>query len=585
MASSRVWNGFRSRRSPVYSRYGMVAASQPLAVEAGLDVMRRGGNAVDAAIAVASCLNVTEPCSTGLGGDCFLLYYEAATKKVHAINGSGRSSKHLTLSDLRTSVAATKTTTEFPDKFDAKTVTVPGTARGWEDAVNRFGTWSLDRVLEPAIRLAEDGFPVSPIAAHFWEEGAAQIRKVNASSARELLVRDNEASPPRAPKAGEIFRNPSLAATLRDLARHGATRGFYEGRVGKSIVRAVQSRGGALDMDDLKEHASSFPSPIKTRYRGVDVYEHPPNGQGLVALLAFSMLEGIDSTRFDTTASEVSRLHLQIEALRLAFADGRQYVTDPDHKDAPKETPQALLSPEYARKRRCRIDERRATADVRAGSPFASSDTVSFQVVDRDGNAVSMVNSNYMGFGTGIVPEGTGFTLQNRGANFSLDPTHANRYEPQKRPYHTIIPGIALWADTGDLFCSFTNMGGFMQPQGHVQIMSNLLDRRMDAQAAVDAPRFCIKDGTSGGEIAFENGISVDTIDALRKMGHNVHIHPVCGDARSVFGRAQIIVRDHESGVLCGGSDCRADGLAMGLARDPREGSLSSAAAEKASVA
>ena len=560
---SACWRGYKSRRSPVYGRKGMVAASQPLAVEIGLNVLRRGGNAVDAAVATAAALNVVEPCSTGLGGDCFMLFYESKTKRVHAINGSGRAPSALSLRQLREALGM-KAGDAFPDSRDPRAVTVPGTAQGWEDAISRFGTWSLSDVLKPAIDLAETGFPVSPLTSHFWEQGAPLIRRANdKTGAQELLVVDECASEHlRAPRPGEIFKNPHLASVFRDLGDRGARKGFYCGRAGHAIVDALKSRGAAMELSDLQDHQSSFPEPIRTRYRGVDIFEHPPNGQGLAALLAFSVLEGIDIEGAPTSAQ---RLHVLIESLRLAFADARRFITDADVGATSKPAfVRALLDPAYAASRRKQIDPSRARADVREGTPLASSDTVSFQVVDGDGNAVSFVNSNYMGFGTGIIPKGTGFTLQNRGANFSLDHEHPNCYRPGKRPYHTIIPGMALFPN-GELFCSFTNMGGFMQPQGHVQVISNMLDHGMDPQAAVDAPRFCITDGTSGGTIEFETGISSKTIATLKRMGHNVVDEPIKGHARSVFGRAQIIVRDRKTGVLCGGSDSRADGCAMGL--------------------
>eukprot|EP00939_MAST-03C_sp_MAST-3C-sp1_P002947 g2947.t1 len=570
-SDENAWRLSSSRRSPTFSRYGMVASSQPLATTAGLNILKDGGNAMDAAIAVAAALQVTEPCSTGLGGDCFVLYYSNTEKKVYALNGSGRAPQASTLKDLKTAFGDTATT--FPNPFDAKTVTVPGSAAGWEDAVKKWGRLSLKEVLAPAVDLAENGFPVSPLASHFWCKGSKLLRTASGDAlASQLLVPCVETNADgttfaslRGPKAGEIFRNPNLAAVLRELGTLGAARGFYRGKAGRAIVEAVQERGGSLSMKDLDEHRSTFPSPMKTRFRGVDVFEHPPNGQGLAALLALSVLEGFPDVGRKKD-EETRRLHLLIESMRVAFADARQYICDPLHSKIDFDK---LLSASYTAKRRKLINEARASVDPKYGQPLASTDTVSFQVVDADGNAVSMVNSNYMGFGTGIVPEKCGFSLQNRGHNFSLDPTHPNSYAPKKRPYHTIIPGMAL-LPSGELFATFTGMGGFMQPQSHLQLMHNMLDLGMDPQAAIDAPRFCIADGTSGGTVFFEEGVDPAVVSDLKKMGHRVCEKLVTGHARSLFGRAQIILRDPKTGVLCGGSDGRADGLALGLMTRPR---------------
>ena len=535
---------FDSRRSPVMGRNGMVATSQPLAVAAGLEMLSRGGTAADATIAAAAALNVTEPTSTGIGGDAFALYYEAATGRVHALNASGRAPRALT---LERALQAARPDGTLPP-FHPYTVTVPGACSGWAALVERFGRFPLADVLAPAIRLAEEGFPVAPLTAYFWERGAAR-QLAQAPNGRELTIHG------RAPGAGEIFRNPGLARTLRRVAASGAET-FYRGEIARSIVEVVQSAGGCLSLDDLAAHRAEWTQPISTVYRGYRVWECPPNGQGMAALLALNILEGFDLASLPPLSAE--RLHLLAESLRLAFADARWYVADPHSNPAPLE---ALLSKEYAARRRALLNPQRAVLDRQRGAPAASSDTVYLAVVDGEGNACSFINSNYMGFGTGIVPRGWGFTLQNRGHNFSLDPRHPNVLAPGKRPYHTIIPAMLTDAESGALWGPFGVMGGFMQPQGHVQVAAALIDDHLDPQAALDRPRFCITDGASGGMLALEEGIPVEVMARLAEMGHPVR--PVSGMGRALFGRGQVILRDPASGVLTGGSDPRADGCAM----------------------
>ncbi|RME07529.1 MAG: gamma-glutamyltransferase family protein [Anaerolineae bacterium] len=551
---------FASRRSAVMARGGMVATSQPLAVAAGLETLRRGGNAADAAIATAAALNVTEPTSTGIGGDAFALYYQASSGHVYALNGSGRAPAALTLERIRRQGLLDERTHTISDPYHPYTITVPGACSAWSALVERFGRLSLADVLSPAIRLAEEGFPVEPVTAYFWQRGVErQLR--HALNGQELTIEG------RAPRAGEIFRNPGLARTLRAVAEGGAE-AFYRGPIAEAIAHTVQQAGGCLTVDDLAAHRATWDVPISTTYRGHRVWECPPNGQGLTALLALNILEQFDLAAFAPLSAE--RLHLQIEALRLAFADTRWYVTDPTVEHIPADD---LLSKAYAAARAALLDPQRATLDQTHGTPVAHSDTVYLSVVDGEGNACSFINSNYMGFGTGIVPKGWGFTLQNRGHNFSLDPQHPNALKPGKRPYHTIIPGLITLDDptksakgnenAARLFASFGVMGGFMQPQGHVQVVSALVDDRLDPQSALDRPRFCITDGRAGGTVALEEGISPEVTARLAEMGHPVE--PTQGYARAVFGRGQVILRSATNGVLIGGSDGRADGLAMGL--------------------
>jgi gamma-glutamyltranspeptidase / glutathione hydrolase len=535
---------FNSRRLPVYSRNGIVATSQPLASAAGLEILAKGGNAADAAVAAGAALNVTEPSSTGIGGDMFALYFAAATGQVTALNGSGRAPAALSLDRLKQDGL-----TDGLPPFHAHTITVPGACAGWFDLVERHGSLSMPEILAPAIRLAEEGFPVSPITAHSWELGVERQLK-SAPNGYELTIDG------RAPRAGELFHNPNLARTLTMIADWGPDV-FYQGEIAEAIVQVVRDAGGCLSLDDLASHTSTWETPISVDYRGLRVYECPPNGQGITALLALNILEEFDIRPLPILSTE--HLHLMIEALRLAFADARWYVADPKFSNVPV---QELLSKEYARERRRRIDPSRATIDPRRGTPVVSSGTVYLSVVDRFGNACSFINSNYWGFGTGIVPKGFGFTLQNRGHNFSLDPDHPNALEPRKRPYHTIIPAMVTRQD-GSLYASYGVMGGFMQPQGHVQVLSALVDHGLDPQAALGLPRFCIDVEESGGRVALEEGIPAQVMAGLERMGHPVY--HVSGYDRSLFGRGQVILRDPQTGVLCAGSDPRADGCAMTL--------------------
>jgi len=546
---------FTSRRSPVIGRRGMVATTQPLAVAAGLEILAQGGSAADAAVATAAAMNVAEPTSTGIGGDAFALYFEAATGQVTALNASGRAPAALTIDLVRKAGLFRDPQAPIADPYHPYTITVPGACSGWCDLVARHGRLTMADVLAPAIRLAEDGYPVAPNTAYFWRRGAER-QLARALNGHELTIEG------RGPHAGEIFRNPGLARTFRRVAE-GGKMAFYQGEIAEAIVDVIQKAGGCLSLADLANHQATWDAPISTTYHGYRVWECPPNGQGLTTLIGLNILEGFDLSGLAPLSME--RLHLQIESLRLAFADTRWYVADPHFGDIPVDQ---LLSKDYATERRKLIDPARATIDQRRGTPVASSDTVYLTAVDADGNACSFINSNYMGFGTGIVPKGWGFTLQNRGHNFSLDPAHPNALKPGKRPYHTIIPGMITVdrgprTTEGQLYASFGVMGGFMQPQGHLQVVSGLIDDDLDPQSALDRPRFIIEDGTAGGKIGLEEGIPIEVIDQLREMGHDVD--EICGYARAIFGRGQIILRDSASSALWGGSDPRADGCAMSL--------------------
>ena len=533
---------FRSRRSAVHASRGLVASSQPLATEAGIAILREGGNAADAAVATAAVLALTEPMSTGLGGDMFALHYEGTSGKITALNGSGRAPSRLSLDLLRDQGFA-----DALPPLHAHNVTVPGACAGWCDLVDRHGSLGMDRLLAPAVRLAKEGFPVAPLTALHWAVGAErQLRRAPGGS--RLLVDG------RAPSAGEVFRNPDLARTFEAIAKHGKE-AFYRGDLARRIAAAVQAAGGVMTTEDLAAHHSTWDEPLSTAYRGVRLWECPPNGQGLVALLTLNLLAHLE---LPEDGVSTDRLHLVIEALRLAFADGRRYVADPAKAQVPTK---ALLSEAYARDRSRRIDPGKANLRAAPGTPAAGSDTVYFSVADGAGNACSFINSNYMGFGTGIVPEGAGFALQNRGANFSLEAGHPNALAPGKRPYHTLIPAMATRAD-GSLFACFGVMGGFMQPQGHVQVLLALLDG-LDPQAALDRPRVCLDEGEPAGTVLLEDGLPEATVRGLAERGHRTQL--VTGLERTVFGRGQVILRDPETGVLRGGSDPRADGCAIGF--------------------
>ncbi|PVI05126.1 gamma-glutamyltranspeptidase [Periconia macrospinosa] len=577
---------FPSRRSVVHSTKGIVSCTQPLATAAGLEALRKGGNAADAAVAVAAALNVTEPGSTGIGGDMFCLFYDASTKKVHAMNGSGRSGQHVTLEQMRKDVKiADGEKGEIPVR-SVHAVTVPGAAAGWVDCVERFGSkkLSLKEILEPAIELAEKGFPVSEISAYMWAKSESLIKGASPNGS-EMLKKDSSAPDGcRAPKAGEIMKNPTLANTFKLLASHGKA-GFYEGEVAQQIIKVVSDLGSRLTLDDLKHHASTGSEPVEPislRYTGqgvgdstnggVELWEHPPNGQGIVALMALGIIQELEKQGkipkwSHSDHNSAAHLHAVIEALRIAFADAHWFVADPNVVSVPSAS---LISPSYLSTRAQLFDPTKAAAPPIHGSPaHLSSDTVYFCASDSDGNAISFINSNYMGYGTAIIPKGCGFTLQNRGANFSLDPAHPNVLAPRKRPYHTIIPGLVTYAGDQSLHSVFGVMGGFMQPQGHVQVLLNQEVFKLHPQAALDAPRICIGAGlpdaderVSDATVYIEEGIKPEVVDELRKMGHSVV--QLTGYGRSKFGRGQIIRQHFDDGVRVwsAGSDLRGDGHA-----------------------
>ncbi|KAH8655841.1 lincomycin-condensing protein [Xylariales sp. PMI_506] len=599
---SEVYMKFPSRRSVVHSTKGIVSCTQPLAAKCGIDVLAAGGNCADAAVAVAAGLNMTEPCSTGIGGDMFCLFYDAKTKKVSALNGSGRSAQRSSLDAVRGALGLPDdgTPAKIPFK-SAHSVTVPGAPAGWCDTIERFGSGklSMEEILKPAIELGEKGFPVSEFVASAWNRAEKDIRNASPNFS-EMLKKDLSATDGcRAPRSGEIMKNPTLAATFRTLAAEGK-KGFYAGRIAEELVKVVKDSGGFLELDDLDYHmekGSEPVEPISLKFRGqgvaeiikeniskensedldlgLELWEHPPNGQGIVALMALGIIQELELDgkipRF--TAADFNTapyLHVIIEALRIAFADASWWVTDPNVEKVPTA---GLISKEYLAERAKLFDAKKANRETLShGSPaLLSSDTVYFAVSDAEGNAISFINSNYAGFGTYIIPKGCGFTLQNRGANFSLDKNHPNVIAPRKRPYHTIIPAAVTNIHDGSLHSIYGVMGGFMQPQGHLQVLLGQIVGRLNPQQALDAPRICIEAVTSGTTkpdltVCVEEGISADTVDQLRSLGHDVKV--LTGQARGMFGRGQIIrwsvdPVEEGAGVWSAGSDPRGDGMAF----------------------
>lgn len=526
---------FPSRRSVVRAQNGIVATSQTLAGVAGLRMLLEGGNAIDAAVATAAALNVVEPMSTGIGGDMFALVWIAREQKLYALNGSGRAPAGLTIREARMRGA----TTEMPT-MGWLPVTVPGTVDGWSTLLNRFGAMTFSEVLEPAIDYAEQGFPVTQVVAHLFALAQPKL-DMNPEAARIYLNRDEP------PRVGQILKQPDLAKSFRLIAKHGRD-AFYLGEIANEIAKYSYKTGGFLTKQDLANHASTWTTPLSTRYKDVTVYECPPNGQGIVALSALNILEDFDLQEMEHNSAEYT--HHLVEALKLAFADAFAHVADPEHMTVSTEQ---LLDKKYAQTRRACIDPLRAMPFPQTGLPNWS-DTVYLSVIDKERNCVSLINSLYESFGSGIVVPGTGICLQNRGANFSLDPKSPNALAPNKRPYHTIIPAMAFRDDKPWL--SFGVMGGFMQPQGHVQTLLNMAEFKMDPQRALDAPRVRV---FANGAVALEDAFDNDTRVTMSTRGHKL-----VEAERWEFGGGQIIEIDPETGALAAGSDPRKDGAAVG---------------------
>ena len=546
---------FASRRSTVHAPNGLVATSQPLAAEAGVRIMREGGNAFDAAVATAAALNVVEPTSTGLGGDVFALY-RTADGEVGAMRSCGGAPADATIENVRRALRETDDVSDYypesrgyatDDVEDAgmpflgpHAVTVPGTARGWEATVRELGRLTLADALAPAIEYATEGYPVSEVIASHWT-GAEDL--FSEAHAREAYLKDG-----RAPRVGERIRLPRLGETMRKIAESGADV-VYEGEVAEQIAAEVREKGGFLTVDDLADFEPEFLDPVSTTYNGAEVYELPPNNQGLVALEALNIAEELGAGDYPLDSPE--RIHYFAEATKRAFHDGHRYITDPEYEEIPP-----LASKQYARKRAAEVGK--TASDVSFGVPDANAedaDTVLLTAADAEGNVVSYINSRFAGFGSGLVAGDTGIALQNRGASFSLDPDHPNSLEPGKRPFHTLIPAVAKFAE--DDWAAFGVMGGYMQPQGHVQVISNLVDYDMPLQAALDYPRWRYRED---GSLAVEGRVDGAVQSKLARMGHDVRVLPPV-----MFGGAQVTRLDEREDVISGATEPRKDGTAAGF--------------------
>jgi gamma-glutamyltranspeptidase/glutathione hydrolase len=543
-AHDRPTGPIHKSRSAVLARNGMAATSQPLASEAAIQVLQQGGNAVDAAIAANAVNGVVEPMSCGIGGDLFAIVWDAKTKKLYGLNASGRAPYAATIEAFRSRGLA-EIPTQGPLSWS-----VPGCVDGWEMLRSRFGTKPLAELLAPAIEYAENGFPVSEVIAADWKGSAPALAKIPTSAACYLPGG-------KVPAFGEVFKNPGLARSLRLIAAHSKD-AFYRGPIADAIVQYSGSAGGLFSKKDFEGHQGNWVEPASTNYRGFDVWELPPNGQGIAVLQMLNILEPFDLNKMRPQSAEA--IHLMIEAKKLAYEDRARYYADPDFYKVPLAT---LISKSYAAERRKAIDPNHASEHPAAGDA-KEADTIYMTVVDKDFNCVSLIQSNFNGFGSNHVPADLGFALQNRGCLFALDPKHANRLEPHKRPFHTIIPGFVT--KDGKPWLSFGVMGGDMQPQGHLQVLCNMIDWGMDVQSAGDAPRWRhagSSDPTGslakdGGTVTFESEISPQDQQSLEAKGHRLT------PARSGFGGYQAIRIDVDRGVLMGGSDPRKDGGAVG---------------------
>ncbi len=533
-------------RSEVIAANGMAATSQPLATQAALEVLKAGGNAIDAAIAANAVLGLVEPTGCGIGGDLFAIVWDAENEELTGLNASGRSPKSLTLDYFRE-----RELDEIP-YLGPLSVSVPGAVDGWFELHDRYGTLPMAEILAPAIRYAEQGFPVSEIIAYWWERNVESRREYAGFS--ETFLPDGSA-----PKKGELFKNPDLAKTYRAVA-DGGRDAFYKGDIATTISEYMAANGGFLSYEDMAAHTSNWVTPVSTNYRGVEVYELPPNTQGIAALQLLNILEGYDLASMGYGSAEY--VHTFVEAKKLVYEDRAKYYADMDFADVPIDW---LISKDYADARRELIDPGRAAdAYVAGDAPLEQGDTIYMTVADGEGNMISLIQSNYGGMGSGMTPTGLGFGLQNRGALFSLEDGHANVYEPGKRPFHTIIPAFAM--KDGKPWLSFGLMGGSMQPQGHAQILINMLDFGMNLQEAGDAARIRHSGSSqpTGGEMAdggtlyMESGIGDAVRGALADRGHDV------ATQTTDYGGYQAILWDDAEGVYYGASESRKDGQAAG---------------------
>ncbi|MGO9201144.1 MAG: gamma-glutamyltransferase [Limisphaerales bacterium] len=523
-------------RSMVITRHGIVATEHPLASQIGAMLLAQGGNAVDAAVAANAALGVFAPMANGIGGDLFAIVYEAKSGKLYGLNASGWAPAELTPEFLKS-----KGISEMPQS-GIHSVTVPGAVDGWAKLLERFGRKRLSDVLAPAISYAEQGFPVTEIFSSYWVGCERKLRQDENAAATFLLQG-------RAPRPGEIFRNPDLAWSYKQLAAHGR-KAFYQGAIGKRILACSRAHGGTMTADDLAGFSSRWVEPISTLYHGWTVWELPPNGQGIAALIMLNLMESFPLAQFGPGSA--NSLHVMVEAKKLAYADLLRYVCDPKFNRVPVA---GLLSKAYARDRAKLIDLDKANAQPEAGQPPGGADTTYLCVVDSDGNMVSYIQSNYNSFGSGLVPGGAGFALQNRGGLFSLDPQSPNLLAGRKRPLHTIIPAFMA---KDQVRVAFGIMGGWNQAQAHAQFVSDLVDHRMNIQAALEAPRFT-KQTFSGRDVQIEDRVPAAVRAQLAAKGHQLELR---GDFAGAVGGGQAVMRDFAAGVNYGASDPRKDGAA-----------------------
>lgn len=544
-AQDRVTGKKFATRSEVIAQNGMACTSQPLATQTALDILKNGGNAIDAAIAANAVLGLVEPTGNGIGGDLFAIVWDAETKKLYGLNASGKSPASLTLEHFK------KLNLEKIPAYGALPVSVPGCVDGWFELHKKFGKMPMKKILQPAIDYAEKGFPVTELIAYYMNRSVGILGKY--PGFKETYMPDGNM-----PQKGEIFKNPYLANTLTLIAEKGRDE-FYKGKIARTIDQYMKENEGFLSYKDMANHTSEWVEPVSTNYRGYDVWELPPNGQGIAALQILNILEGYDIRSMGFGSLEY--VHHFLEAKKLAFEDRAKFYADPDFNKIPV---QKLISKEYAAERRKLIDKKRAGKRYDAGE-LNDGDTIYLTVADKEGNMVSLIQSNYRGMGSGMTPPGLGFVIQNRGELFNLEENHFNTYEPKKRPFHTIIP--AFITKDGKPFISFGLMGGGMQPQGHAQIVVNLIDFDMNLQEAGDAPRI-LHTGSSqptgtkmknGGTAHLETGFDYEVIRELMKRGHRIQFN------NGGFGGYQAIMYDEKNKVYYGASESRKDGQAAGF--------------------
>lgn len=544
IAQDRITGRNFATRSEVIARQGIAATSHPLATQVALEILKLGGSAVDAAIAANALLGLVEPTGCGIGGDLFAIVWDAKSNELYGLNGSGRSPQGLTIDYFR------KNKLKSIPSFGPLPVTVPGCVDGWDELHRKFGKLSIEEILNPAITYAEEGFPLTEVVAYYWATNAAKLQSFPGFA--DVFMPDGNT-----PAKGELFKNPALAQTYRRLAEAGL-RSFYEGEMAEQIAAYMKENGGFLSASDLNNHRSEWVKPITTNYRGYDVWQLPPNGQGLAVLQMLNILELYDIKSMGYGSEEY--IHLFVEAKKLAFEDRAKFYADPTFAEIPVTK---LLSKNYAAERAKLIQPQKAGKSYPPGI-VETDNTIYLTVADAEGNMISLIQSNYRGMGSGMTPAGLGFVLQDRGESFSLEAGHPNVYTPGKRPFHTIIPGFVT--KDGKPWMSFGLMGGAMQPQGHVQVLVNMIDFEMNLQEAGDAMRISHEGSTEptgnpmsdGGWVNLESGFNYETIRELMKKGHRVKFD------LGGYGGYQAIMRDPVSGIYYGASESRKDGQAAG---------------------